>query len=254
MRRLLVAASVGSILAFASASGSAPVSLAGWQSDVSADNICNTSFSGTPWVVQPGGTAARVEINNNCSSFFASDFDALGTSIQLDIAVDSDAGDNDYIGFALGYDPGDAQSALAEYLVLSWSNGGAGLALLEVSGVAGSAIFVTPPPGPYPTGVIELARGASDPAGWVHGRTYRFDVLYSPNRVTISIDDPSDAAGPVTEFDVLGSFSPGGLAFYNFSQQQVEYSNVMVTAAEPTWTFASAVGCLALIISRRRKH
>ncbi|MFC1925721.1 choice-of-anchor C family protein, partial [Chloroflexota bacterium] len=183
------------------------------------------SLGGASWNVQPGGDTVLQTVNGD-PTFFYSDFNAIGEQLRGKITVQT-SGDDDYIGFAFGFQPGDTTSSSADYLLVDWkqtyqpwSGYAPGKAGLAVSRVNGAAVY------PYTdfwghTGVVtELARGASlGNTGWADYATYDFQFEYSANRLQVFVNG-------IKEIDITGSFPQGRFAFYNYSQSQVQYAAI----------------------------
>lgn len=180
------------------------------------------------WVVQPGNTTVLQTINGN-PTVFLSNQSALGTQIQGNIRVTT-TGDDDFIGFVLGFSAGDFANASADYLLIDWkqnnqSGGDAGLAVSRVTGVVTNA-----DPGfwEHTNGVTELARGATLGAtGWVDNVDYTFGFVYTPTNVQVSVNG-------VLQINLAGNFSDGNLGFYNYSQSSVLYSGFTQDPVSPT--------------------
>src|SRR5262249_5064622 len=175
----------------------------------------------------------------DCSVLY-SDFNFSGQiEFRLDVALGY--GDDDLIGFVLGFNPGDSTNPNSDYLLVDWksvtqlySNWGtatAGLALSRVTGV------FTPGTGGGPidlwshTGVCaELARGnVYGQRGWAAGKKYFFRVSFSPTVVDIAING-------VPEFHVTGNFKPGRFGCYNFSQSGMEFQFPILGSFQTTGT------------------
>ena len=180
---------------------------------------------------------------NGWPVFFYSDFEVIGSDMQGKIRVET-SGDDDFVGFVLGFEPGDSWSETADYLLIDWKQGNQsynfgsdypgggctpgtyarrGLALSRVSGKAtadelwGHTNFDDPCYG-LDSGVEEIARAATrGSTGWSDYAeyTFRFEMTATSLRVFVN---------GTKEFDVTGSFSNGRLGFYNYSQAQVRYS------------------------------
>ncbi len=181
--------------------------------------------------------------NNGQPTLFYSDFTAFNTEVQGTIKVET-TGDDDFIGFALGFQPGDTTNTNADYLLIDWKQGTQhwnfgspsdspggyaykGLAVSRVKGVPTADEFwqhydyntVASPAG---EGLTELARGATlGSTGWADSKEYTFKFEFTMTSLKVYVDD-------VLEIDITGDFSNGRLAFYNFSQGSVRYSGFTV--------------------------
>ena len=194
------------------------------------------SVSGFPsgvWTVSGSGGEAVIQSQNGQPTMFYSDFNAFGTSVTGKIKVTGD--DNDFIGFVLGFDPGDASSGSADYLLVDWkagtqyydfgspSNDGGGtaplgLAVSRVLGVPSADEFWQHATLSAGSGLTELARGATlGSTGWAVNTEYDFTFDFGPNNLKVSVDG-------VEQFNLTGSFANGRMGFYNFSQAGVTYS------------------------------
>ena len=196
-----------------------------------------SGFAPGQWTVVPDGSAVTQSVNGQ-PTFFHSDFDVVDTVIEGQIS--SGGGDDDYIGFALGYMPGDTSNAAAEYLLVDWKAGTQSFDFgapacspgsVAEAGLAVSRVFGVPTADEFwghenfdvscsdlNNGLEELARGTNlGSTGWVGGASYDFRFEYSASRLRVFVDG-------VLELDVSGSFPGGRMAFYNFSQAGVTYT------------------------------
>lgn len=154
----------------------------------------------------------------------------MATDLRAKIRVGTDW-DDDYIGFAVGFRPGDSANSAADYLLIDWKQGdqthdfddtvgtpGAtayrGLAVSRVTGIPtadefwGHVDFPSNPNG----GVVELARAANlGNTGYLDFTTYEFRIVFLPGSFQLFVDS-------VLEISIAGSFSNGRFAFYNLSQ------------------------------------
>ncbi|HSL82026.1 MAG TPA: PKD domain-containing protein, partial [Thermoanaerobaculia bacterium] len=181
------------------------------------------------WRVAADGRSVTQTLNTDPSVFYGP-FTAIGVKLEGSIRVNTTA-DDDFIGFMLGFQPGDFSNPAAEYLMVDWKQGnqnafGAfgrrGLAISRVRGVPtlGELWGHLDDPSNGPDhGVQELQRAFNRGAsGWADRTTYTFTFETSPTRVRVFVDG-------VLELDVDGSFQLGGrFAFYNFSQGDVTYN------------------------------
>lgn len=218
----------------------APVDLSTWTAE---SYPAVQGFGAGVWNVEPDGSSVYQSVNGQPTMFY-SDFGAAGTDIELSLHVATPADDDDYVGFAIGFQPGDATSASAEYLLVDWkqvtqtfnfstpsttpgSTADAGLAVSLVTGVPtadefwGHVEFDTHPGG----AVEELARASTLGAtGWSFNTTYTFRFVFTAVRLQVYVNDE-------LELDVSGQLPNGRFAFYNFSQARVTYSAVELVPA-----------------------
>lgn len=233
-----------------SAAQAAPVSLTGWTAETYNNQ---TNY----WTIAPGGASVTYGANGY-PSVLTGGGDVLGSQISFDISVSSAyGGDDDYIGFVLGFDPGGVNgTASSDYLLVDWKRGtqGSGSTLAR-RGIALSQVgdaLSTNDYWAHSGGVNELARAATlGDTGWAISTTYSFDVSYTANRVQIWVND-------VLQFDLGGNFSSGTFGFYNYSQQAVRYGTLDIEALPAVPLPASlplllaGIGGLGLIRRMRR--
>lgn len=172
------------------------------------------------WKVSANGEQV-VQSKNGDPTFFYSDFTVFNTKVSGKI-IPGNSGDDDFIGFALGFNPGDTTNQNANFILIDWKKGtqayGGGTANL---GLAVSLVSGVPPLTPDIWGhtgkVKELARAMTLGArGWTNNIEYKFDFVYTKSNLRIFVND-------ILEFDVNGNFSEGRIAFYNYSQDNVTY-------------------------------
>jgi hypothetical protein len=241
-----------------------PINLTPWTAESYA---AVSSFPAGVWSVAPGGLTV-VQSQNGQPTVFHSDFNLYNLRIEGQVSVS--ASDDDFIGFALGYQPGDVGNPNADYLLLDWKratqnfNFGApsctpgsasleGLAISRVQGVPtadelwGHVDLNTAPCSTPNDRVTELQRGATlGSTGWQAGQVYTFAIDYTPNRVVVHVNG-------VQQIDLTGTFGNGRVAFYNFSQAGVTYSAFTSTCIA-SWSnygvgFAGATGVPSLTAS-----
>ncbi len=210
----------------------APIDLNTWTAE---SYPAVSGFPAGSWNVSGDGSSV-LQTANGQATFFYSDFSAMGTDVTGTIRVGSSS-DDDYIGFALGFNPGDTANSLADYLLIDWkkstqyynfgspsttpgTDGNVGLAVSRVTGIPtadelwGHTDFDSHPGGE----VEELARGTNlGSTGWANHTDYSFRFLFYSHSLQVYVND-------VLEIDINGSFSDGRMAFYNFSQNNVTYS------------------------------
>jgi hypothetical protein len=218
-----------------------PVDLSTWTAE---SYPAVSGFDPGEWTVSDDGLSVNQSVNGQPTLFY-SDFDVFNTEVEGSIQVAVGQWDDDFIGFALGFKPGDTVNSNANYLLVDWKkqtqwfNFGApsctpgswapaGLAVSRVFGIPTADEFwghVDFPAGvdcPDTGGLEQLARGTTlGSTGWVDGQEYVFRFEYSATSLKVYVNDN-------LEIDIAGSFNNGRLAFYNFSQEDVTYSSYVV--------------------------
>ncbi|MDZ4373253.1 MAG: PEPxxWA-CTERM sorting domain-containing protein [Phenylobacterium sp.] len=219
MKTMLFAAAALA-LASTGVANAAPTDLSGWTRE----------GTGGTWVRAPDNNSVTQTVNG-APTIFYSDFDALGRSLSGSVRVNT-TGDDDFIGFVVGFNPGEL-SGPSDFLLIDWKQNSqsfngfapAGLAISQVSdGLADNS-------GAWAHnsafGVTELARGATLGAtGWADNVTYTFDIEYTASNVKVWVDD-------VLQFDLDGTFGSGAFGFYNYSQQSVVYAGIQDDVLPP---------------------
>lgn len=208
----LITLAVG-IVAFATPALATPVDLSTWTRE----------GSGT-WNLQPGNNAV-VQTVNGTPTVFYSDYSAFGNRLSGTVRVGT-SGDDDFIGFVVGFTPGDLTDGTSNFLLIDWKQGtqggfgctgDRGVAVSKVSAGLGDNAGAWCHEG---FGVTELARGATLGAtGWADNTTYTFDLEYTATNLKVYVDG-------VLQTDINGAFTDGRFGFYNYSQAQVTYAGI----------------------------
>ena len=199
-----------------------PGSTATW--DVAADNLSGFQTVNTP--------AATVALFGE---------DAMRGTYAVRMRVEEVA-DNDFIGFALGFDPGDTTNTAADWIVVDWKQGlqngvGPGFRLAHQKGVptgnAQHALYPIPQrecPDPQTSCTTQLALGRRfGTTGWADNTSYTMYVTYRPDLLEIRVDNQLELSVTPSDFpgEFAGNVFPSGqIGFYLLSQQFVRYTNL----------------------------
>lgn len=229
-----------------------------------------SGFGAGVWTVSGDGSSVYQSVNGQPTMFY-SDFDTYGSTFTGTITVTGS--DDDYIGFALGFNSGDTSNSAADYLLIDWKRGTqyydfgtpsntpgstapAGLAVSQVSGIPtadefwGHTDFESDTGG----GLTELQRATSlGSTGWATGTTYEFTFDFGPNDMEVFVNG-------VKELDITGTFNNGSFAFYNFSQAAVTYAGfeqdtgTFIPIPPAVWLFGSGLAGLIGVARRKRSQ
>ena len=223
---------------FASGALAAAVDLALW-SDESYPTV--TGFDPGVWTFSGDGLSVNQSVNGQ-PTLFVSDFVVAGLAIEGMVTVNT-SDEDDVIGFALGFIPGDADPGdyTADYLLVDWKQGTqffdfnspsctsgstslAGLAVSRVTGIPTADEFwghfdednvICSPAG---EGLEELQRASNlGDTGWADNTSYIFKFEFTETSLVVFVNG-------VEELNIAGTFNDGRLAFYNFSEPNVTYS------------------------------
>ena len=175
------------------------------------------------WSLSAGNNTAFQSINGTPTTFY-SDFNGQGIALSGNIIVETTA-DDDFVGFVLGFQPGDISNAATDYIVVDWKqatqpffgcSAQIGLAISRfTAGAADGADSWC-----HQGTVTELARGTTLGAtGWADNTSYAFDLIFTATNIQVFVDGNK-------ELDVNGSFADGRFGFYNYSQSSVRYSAI----------------------------
>jgi len=243
-------------------------------------NMSDWVAEGGNWTVHDAGNTVR-QTSNSPPTVYHSGQNDLFSRYSGSFRVNT-SGDDDFIGFVIGYTAGDIDypndglqaNSDIDYLLIDWkqanqTNATLGMAISRVTGdiyeIGDSGEVTVQADAWKHDGVVEEIKRADTLGnmGWVDYQTYGFTLEYLPSVVRLHIGDI--AALEVTPGEVgLTSFQAGSFGLYGFSQTGLEVSNVryeslpQVSAAVSTVPLPAGLplviaGMGALAILRRRR-
>jgi len=208
----------------------APVDLSTWTTQGGSSN----------WSVQSGNDTVLQTVNGAPAVFFdpsvtSTQGSALSGKIKVTAAGN---GDDDFIGFVLGYNSGEIFSDSADYFLIDWKQGNQagwdkGLAISHVTdGSSGNNSSTSGSFWQHTANEVDLitrATGGLGLTGWADNTEYAFNILFTDMLIEVKVDGLLQLS--VTPDDVAGisSFSDGSFGFYNYSQANVLYSAITQT-------------------------
>lgn len=221
MKRRLLAIGLSIAMPFAAVSAPVPVDLSGWQ----AENGPGGTRSN--WVLQPGNNAVLQRNNSRPTVFYDPGANAQGTALSGTIKRDRTGGDDDFIGFVLGFNTGEFGSSSADFWLIDWKQstqsfqgrtGEAGLALSHVTGDVANADELDFWDHEGVVNEVQRATNLGN-VGYNNAQEYTFKLTFTDNLIEVFVDD-------VKELSWAGSFTDGSFAFYNYSQDTVLYAGI----------------------------
>jgi cysteine-rich repeat protein len=182
--------------------------------------LYNGGHSSPSWSLSSGGTVLTQSVNAD-AAVYVSTLPAVGVSMTFTLKVQTST-DDDFIGWAIGYDAGENTSTSADWLLFDWKQGTQvsgsctgykGLAMSRVTGPVTSDTDMWCHQGDVNEVARAITKGST---GWSDNTSYTVQVDYSTTQVDVYVDG-------TLEFSETGSFPTGNFAFYNFSQQSIRY-------------------------------
>lgn len=187
---------------------------------------------------QPEGTSGTWSYDASTNSWFQSEntptasflYDPSGSALDKAIAgeITVTGGDDDWIGFAVGYNAGDVTSENADYFLMTWKRNAQsgmdrGLDMWHVTGSLDAGGLWSPLSHPSMRHVAN-ANTLFD-TGWSPNVDYSFDITYESHSIGVFVNDTLEF-GLTRSGAGVSEFSEGGFAFFNFSQGGVNYGGV----------------------------
>ena len=181
------------------------------------------------WQIQNGGAQVEQFINGN-PTFYVTPNDFI--NVKMNGVIRSNyTSDDDYIGFVFGFAEPMGQTDYYDMWLFDWKEG---LQLINgytsEEGFALNRVLGTIPIGAQAGGVQQTFFGHENiPAftvvdsqwgagtGWTHNFNHQVSLIYTLSRAIMIVDGD-------TIFDHTDCFQPGRFGFYNYSQQNVVYS------------------------------
>ena len=192
-----------------------------------------TGPTGLPeWTVSDDGSIVR-QAYHGTPSVFCGDFSVSNTKWRATISTTGGA--SKFVGFVIGFHPGDTQNSDADYLLIDWKRNnelrdfGCGDVLAQ-QGLAVSRVFGIPTAGEIwshanidepcaalESGIEELQRGLTlGDVAWSSCGSHEFRFELRSESLLVYVDG-------TLELDVAGDFNGGRFGFYNFWQNGVVY-------------------------------
>ncbi|MEC7987003.1 MAG: MopE-related protein [Myxococcota bacterium] len=176
------------------------------------------------WTLSSDGRTVS-QSENSIPGLYVSTLPATGVTATFELTVNT-ASDDDYIGWAVGYEAGDFYNASAHWILFDWKQmdqtvhcpGFAGLAMYRVEGAFGSN-----DPWCHNTSATRIAWADTlGGTGWSDFQTYTIEMTYNTNHVLVYVDG-------VLQFDETGFFPGGTFSFYTNSKEGGIFSLVSPT-------------------------
>jgi hypothetical protein len=206
------------------AAHAASVDLTGW-----IENGYKGSAGAGTWTVQPGNDSVFQSTNGNPTVFFEPGANAQGTSLSGTIEVKT-TGDDDFVGFVLGYQDGEFNSTSADFWLIDWKQNDQNPAIdgLALSHVTGDITASAANDFWQHVGVVnEVARATNlGSTGWADNTEYTFDLTFTDSLIEVFVDG-------ALEISYSGSFTDGAFGFYNYSQGSVSYAGITEDVLPP---------------------
>ncbi len=216
------------------------------------------------WELQPGNTAVIQRLNAD-PSFYLNNVNQTSFSIDGSWRVNSGS-DDDYMGFVFGY-----QNS-SQFYLFDWKQGTQGY----VGTTAAEGMTIKKLTGATGNGQVDLsldelweneanygdmtvlAQNHGNTKGWADNTLYNFhlDFNLNPGEIHIVVTEGATELWNTTVND--STYTGGQFGFYNYSQEQVEYSGFEQTGGIPVGTADSGstiavLGAAASLIATAKR-
>ena len=224
MKRIKYSFIAATCFVFPTLANAIPVDLSNWTAEGGSSS----------WNVQAGNDTVLQTVNGAPTIFFdPTTTSTQGTALSGTISVND--GDDDFIGFVLGYNSGEVFSSSADYYLVDWKKGdqagwtqGMGISHItdgssgNNTGTGGSFWQHTP----GQVDLITRATGGLGNTGWTNATQYLFNIVFTSTQIAVSVNGTEQIN--ITPADVTGvsSFGDGSFGFYNYSQPRVLYAGI----------------------------
>lgn len=214
---------------------------------VSFANLNVQDFTGSTatWVVSPDNSSGLQTQNTARPTIAVFGEDAMRGTFAVRMTVETTQ-DDDFIGLALGFNPGDQNNPNANYLIVDWKQllqDGVqpGLKVAHVRGIPTAADHVAHGiplracPNATTSCVTQLADARTlGSTGWADNTPYTMRITYQPDRFELVVNGSVEFALKPSDFpgQFPGNVFPAGqLGFYLLSQENVRYTNLVGNGA-----------------------
>lgn len=239
------------------------VDLTGW-----TENGFKGNNGAGSWNVQTGNEEVVQTINGEPTVFFDPGANDQGNSLRGTVEVET-SGDDDFVGFVLGYQQGEFNSTNADFWLIDWKQSDQtfdgvdaeeGLALSHITGDIENGPTALDSLWSHEDTVDDVQRATNlGSTGWDDNTEYGFDLTFTDTLIEVKVDGDTELS--YTSTDNGGeSFTDGAFGFYNYSQDPVRYAGLTEEQLPPTSSvplpatlpmFLAGIGGLAFL--RRRK-
>ncbi len=220
MRSIITAAFLTALPAAAFA---APVNLTSWiENGLGGNNGAGT------WTVQSGDDSVLQSSNGQPTVFFDPGANDQGQELQGTINV-LGSGDDDYVGFVLGYQDGEMDSTNADFWLIDWKQRDQGAASvgLSLSHVTGD--LTGSPANDFwaHIGTVNEVQRATNlgSTGWVDPQEYTFSLTFTSSLIEVKVDGVTELSWSQADNGGV-AFTDGAFGFYNYSQNNVLYAGI----------------------------